>query len=150
MYFIRTSSSESMFKVHCQAIVRMSLVRKRSAQRIAISSPNRGEGKDIFFSYYPNICFTGCVAFQKVRPFRRRESVPPLRSLLERSSVGFKGICAPLTGLLRGHFVLIVVEVFPAEEETELRVVLLLVLSHLLKLGPIPCDKLRQFVYDVP
>lgn len=73
----------------------------------------------------------------------------PLIRFSRRSSV-VKGICAPLTGLLRGHFVLIVVEMLPAEEETELRVVLLLVLSHLLKLGPIARDKLRQFVYDVP
>lgn len=58
--------------------------------------------------------------------------------------------CVPLTGLLCSHFVLIVVEVLPPKQETELRVVLLLVLCHLLELWPIPSDKLRQFVYDVP
>lgn len=58
--------------------------------------------------------------------------------------------CVPLTGLLCSHFVLIVVEVLPPEQETELRVVLLLVFCHLLEFWPIPSDKLRQFVYDVP
>lgn len=88
--------------------------------------------------------------FKGSRPFAVTKACRLFTSLLERSSVGLYGICAPLTGLLRGHFVLIVVEMLPAEEETELRVVLLLVLSHLLKLRPIARDKLRQFVYDVP
>lgn len=56
----------------------------------------------------------------------------------------------PLTGLLRSHFVLIVVEVLPAEQETKLWVVLLLVLSHLLKFWSVARDKLRQLVNDVP
>lgn len=98
-----------------------------------------------YFSYYPNI-----VSLFKGSSLRRDESVPPLTFASRAKLCRFNGICAPLTGLLRGHFVLIVVEVLPAEEETELRVVLLLVLSHLLKLGPIARDKLRQFVYDVP
>lgn len=92
-----------------------------------------------------------CVSlFQRFSSLRRDESVPPLYVASRAKLCRFNGICAPLTGLLRGHFVLIVVEVLPAEEETELRVVLLLVLSHLLKLRPIARDKLRQFVYDVP
>lgn len=145
--YIQTSSSESMFKVHCQAIVRMSLVRKRSAQRIAIHPPNRGEEE-----YFPTSehLLSPVVSLFKGSSLRLvNKACRLLFELLDGSSV-VKVICAPLTGLLRGHFVLIVVEMLPAEEETELRVVLLLVLSHLLKLGPIACDKLRQFVYDVP
>lgn len=56
----------------------------------------------------------------------------------------------PLTGLLCSHFVLIVVEVLPAKQETELWVVLLLVFCHLFEFWSIASDKLCQFVYDVP
>lgn len=88
--------------------------------------------------------------FSRVSSLRRDDKRAASYVASRAKLCSFNGICAPLTGLLRGHFVLIVVEVLPAEEETELRVVLLLVLSHLLKLRPIARDKLRQFVYDVP
>lgn len=69
--------------------------------------------------------------------------------LLDRCVAVLRGY-VPLTGLLRGHFVLIVVEVFPAKQETKLWIVLLLVLSHLLKFRSVAGNKLRQLVYDVP
>ena len=54
-----------------------------------------------------------------------------------------------LTGLFRGHLVLVVVEVLPAEQEREARIVLLLLLRHVLKLGPVPRHEVGQFVDDV-
>lgn len=66
----------------------------------------------------------------------------PFLMLLNRAVAVLRGY-VPLTGLLRGHFVLIVVEVFPAEQETKLWVVLLLVLSHLFKFWSVASDKLR-------
>lgn len=54
-----------------------------------------------------------------------------------------------LTCLLCRHFVLVVVEVLPAVQETELWIVLLLGLRHLLEVGTISSDKLCEFVDDV-
>lgn len=56
----------------------------------------------------------------------------------------------PLTGLLRRHFVLIVVEVLSTEQETEFGVVLLLVFRHLLELRSIASNELGQFVNYIP
>lgn len=51
-----------------------------------------------------------------------------------------------LTCLFCRHFVLVVVEVLAAVQETELRVVFLLVLGHFLEFRAISCDKLRELV----
>lgn len=51
-----------------------------------------------------------------------------------------------LTCLLCRHFVLVVVEVFPAVQKAELRVALLLGFRHLLEVGAISCDKLGEFI----
>ena len=54
-----------------------------------------------------------------------------------------------LTGLLRCHFVLVIVEVFAAEQEAELWIVLLLIFCHLLEFRSVACHKLSQLVNDV-
>lgn len=85
----------------------------------------------------------------KVIPLLVVQSMSPFFMLLDRDIARLRGY-VPLTGLFRGDFVLIVVEVLPAEQETKLWVVLLLVLSHLLKFWSVASDKLCQLVYDVP
>ena len=52
------------------------------------------------------------------------------------------------TCLLRGDFVLVVIEEVAAEQEGELGVVLLLLFRHRLELGSVPRNELRQLVDD--
>lgn len=54
-----------------------------------------------------------------------------------------------LTCLFCRHFVLVVVEVLAAVQETELWIILLFVLGHFLELWAISSDKLGQFVNNV-
>lgn len=48
--------------------------------------------------------------------------------------------------LLRGHTILIVVEVWSAEQEAKVRIVLLLLFGHVLELSAVASDKLRQLI----
>lgn len=52
--------------------------------------------------------------------------------------------------LLHRKLALVVAEVIPSKEKGEFRVVLLFLHRHLLKLWPVPSNKLGQLVDDIP